>query len=107
MKKTGTAQKQQQRALPLLSEQVRQYLATCGQTRYLVARETGVAQSILSRFMAGETGLSSASLDALGKYLGLEVVMHGLEEAQHQEPDSEQGKGNRRARGRRDRGKGV
>ena len=80
-KKLATARKQQP-ALPLLSEQVREYLEKCGQSRYAVSQATGIAQSVLSRFMAGQTGLSGASLDVLGKYLRLEVVMHGLDEAQ-------------------------
>ena len=84
MKKVAKAQKQE-RALPLLSQQVRECLERCGQSRYAVSQATGIAQSVLSRFMAGQTGLSGASLDVLGKHLRLEVVMHGLEEAPKRE----------------------
>lgn len=77
-----TKSRRQEPALPPLSEQVRECLRACGETRYAVSQATGIAQSVLSRFMAGQTGLSGASLDVLGKYLRLEVVMRGMDEAQ-------------------------
>jgi len=88
MKKLAKAQKQE-RPLPPVSEQLRECLKRCGKTRYSVSQATGIAQSILSRFMARETGLSSDSLDALGRYLRLEVKMHGVEDAQQQGPVTE------------------
>ena len=74
--------KKPQEPLKPLSEQVRECLENCGRTRYAVSQATGIAQSVLSRFVAGETDLSGASLDVLGKYLRLEVTMYGVEEAQ-------------------------
>lgn len=92
MKKLAKSRKKD-RVLLKLSEQVRECLETCGQTRYVVARETQIDQAVLSRFATGRTRLSSAALDVLGKYLRLEVVMHGVEGAQQQESGSEQGEG--------------
>lgn len=85
--------------LKFLSEQVRECLKTCGQTRYAVSQATGIDQAVLSRFMWGETLLSGASLDVLGKYLRLEVVMHGLEESQKKEQQSDKGVSGRRRAG--------
>lgn len=59
-----------------VSEQLKVIVETCGVTRYRLAREIGVAESTLSRFIHGERTLSSKAIDALGEYLGLEIVMH-------------------------------
>ena len=39
-----------------------------------IAQETGIAESTLSKFMAGERGFSLASLDRLADYLGLHLA---------------------------------
>jgi len=57
-----------------LTEQLRQAIETCGESRYAVAKATGIDQSALSRFMSGERGVSMRNLDALGEYLGLELL---------------------------------
>ena len=57
-----------------LTEQLRQAMETCGETRYAIAKATGIDQSVLSRFASGERGLSMEALDTLGRYLGLELV---------------------------------
>lgn len=80
MKKVAKARKQE-RALPLLSQQVQECLEGCGQSRYAVSQATGIAQSVLSRFATGKTGLSGKALDVLGAYLRLEVKMHGVVES--------------------------
>lgn len=60
------------------SEQLREHINGCGLTRYEVCKRTGVEQSALSRFMSGERGLSTATLDRLVELLDMELVMHGL-----------------------------
>lgn len=60
-----------------LSEQIRVAVEASGMTRYRISKETGVSQSILSRFMVGKQGVSSSTLDALAQLLGLEVVRKG------------------------------
>ena len=57
-----------------LSGEIRQALANCGQTRYAISKGTGIAESTLSRFMAGERGLPTKTLDKLADYLDLHVT---------------------------------
>jgi transcriptional regulator with XRE-family HTH domain len=60
-----------------LTEQVRRAIAESGLTRYRIAQETGIAESTLCKFMAGERGFTLASLDKLAEYLGLDIVARG------------------------------
>ena len=57
-----------------LSDQVRQAVKNCGQTRYAISKATGIAESTLSRFMAGERGLPMKTLDKLADHLDLHIV---------------------------------
>ena len=62
----------------LPSDQVRKAidaLANRGVTRYRLSKATGVSQSALSRFRAGEQprGLTLASLDALAPFLEVQI----------------------------------
>lgn len=57
-----------------VSDQLRGLIDGCGLTRYELAKQTGIDESTLSRFMSGERGLSMKAIDALGAYLGWEVV---------------------------------
>ena len=58
-----------------LSEVVRQTIERCEKSRYRIAKETGIAQSVLSRFLSGERGLSLEALDVLVPYLGIEILV--------------------------------
>jgi hypothetical protein len=60
-----------------LSDQIRDAVASCGQTRYAVSKATGISQATLSRFMAGERGLPMKTQDVLADYLGLDIIMTG------------------------------
>ena len=55
------------------TDQLRRAILDCGQSRYAISQKAGVAESILSRFVRGERGLSSDSIDSLMEFLGLEV----------------------------------
>jgi hypothetical protein len=57
-----------------LSDQIRQAIDGCGQTRYQIWQATGVPQETLCRFMAGKAGLSMPVLDKLAEHLGLRIV---------------------------------
>ncbi len=57
-----------------ISDQLRQVILDCGQTRYAICKATGIGQDVLSRFIHGERGLSMEVLDTLGEYLGLRIV---------------------------------
>lgn len=56
-------------------QQVRKAIESGGKTRYRLSKETGIAQSQLSRLMTGEEGLSVENLERLADALGLEVVL--------------------------------
>lgn len=60
------------------SDQLRAAVEGCGITRFQLARETGVPESSLSRFVASGTGLSLRSLDKLADFLRLSVEIKGL-----------------------------
>ena len=57
-----------------LSDQLRHAVENCGQTRYAIAKATGIAESTLSRFMGGERGLPTKTLDRLADYLDLNIA---------------------------------
>ncbi len=57
-----------------LSKQLRWYVKNCGVSTYRLERETGIHNSALSRFIRGERGLSTESMDTMGKYLKLVLV---------------------------------
>jgi hypothetical protein len=55
-----------------VQQRLRHALETCGQTRYEVSKATGIPQSVLSRFVAGDNA-RGATIDALANYLGMEL----------------------------------
>jgi len=57
-----------------LSDQIRRAVDNCGKSRYRLAKETGISEPTLSRFMSGERGLPMVTLDRLADYLGLDIV---------------------------------
>lgn len=57
-----------------LSQQIREAILQADVSRYEIARETGVGQPALSRFVHGERGLSLDALDRIGLYLGLSIT---------------------------------
>jgi len=60
------------KALAEFSEQMRQLVRECGQSRYRISKDTGISQAILSKFVNGE-GMSFKTLDKLAAYLNWEV----------------------------------
>ncbi len=55
------------------TEQLRRVVSDCGETRYSLAKRTGIAQSTLTRFANGNRGLSMEAIDRLFDALELEV----------------------------------
>jgi hypothetical protein len=55
------------------TEILRRAILDCSLSRYAIGREAGIDEAVLSRFVRGERGLSSASIDKLVEFLGLEV----------------------------------
>ena len=58
-----------------LADDVRTAIRESGLSRYEIAKKTGVSQSVLSRFMSGETGMTLATLERIAPLLGLEIVI--------------------------------
>lgn len=56
-----------------ISNQLRKYIETAGVTRYKIAQETGIAQSVLSRFVHGKAGLDLVSVDRLAEFFNLSL----------------------------------
>jgi len=63
------------RSTKKLSDQVRQAIDDSGLSRYRIAQETGIDESALAKFYNGKRGFNSDTLDVLGAYLGLRIVM--------------------------------
>ena len=57
------------------SDQLRQAIDGSGRSRYSVCKEIKLAQSAMSRFMAGQSGISLEVIDRLAECLGLAVVV--------------------------------
>ncbi len=56
-----------------ITEIIRERIETCGITRAEIARRTGIAESVLSRFVRGITVLDGPHIDTLGEFLGLKL----------------------------------
>jgi transcriptional regulator with XRE-family HTH domain len=56
------------------SDQIRQAVKASGMSRYRICKEIGIAESLMSRFVAGKGFLGEANLDALAALLKLKVV---------------------------------
>lgn len=57
-----------------MSDQIRQAIDDSGQTRYRIAQKTGIDESALAKFYNGHRGITTATLDRIGEYLGLEII---------------------------------
>ena len=57
------------------SEQLQEAIRRSGTSRYVIARESGLSQALLCRFLQGTRGLSLASIDKLTDVLGLDVLV--------------------------------
>ena len=56
------------------TDQLRRIIQTCGMTRAELARLSGVAESVLSRFVNGETDMSMGNIDKLATVLKIDLV---------------------------------
>ena len=56
-----------------MTEQLRRAVADSVETRYRVAKDSGVDYSVLLRFMARERGITLDTAAKLAQYLGLEL----------------------------------
>ena len=58
-----------------LSDQIRRAIDESSLMRYQIAKETGIDESALAQFYNGHRGLSMESLNALGEFLQLTIVL--------------------------------
>lgn len=65
----------------LLSEQLRRAIEASPKSRYQLAKETGVSQSVLSLFCNKKRGLSLQAVDALTTALDLELKPRNRKES--------------------------
>ena len=57
-----------------ISEQLREAILKSPATRYRIAKETGVGEAALSKFVLGHRGLSLDAIDRIGTYLKLTIT---------------------------------
>lgn len=62
---------------PTITEQIRQAILDCGESRYSISKQTEISEPVLSRFVSGERGMSLKALDKLCEHLKLEVRKRG------------------------------
>jgi transcriptional regulator with XRE-family HTH domain len=73
---------------PQFGDQLRAAVLNAGESRYRISKATGISESILSRFVRGEAGLSMEYANRLCEYLGLR-----LEKAEKAGPSKSKRKG--------------
>lgn len=74
------------------SDQLRREVEKSELTRYAISKRTGIAQSILSRFMNQGAGLSMDSIDKLCDCLGLGIVTEHEGEPKRKRTPKKKGK---------------
>jgi transcriptional regulator with XRE-family HTH domain len=56
-------------------DEIRKAIRTCGRSRYALAKETGLSESLLCLLMTGKRGLSVEALEKLAAALGCNVTL--------------------------------
>ena len=69
-----------------ISDQLREAILNAPVSRYRIAKDTGVTEASLSRFVNGITGMELDLIDKIGEYLGLDIV------AREREPEKRKGR---------------
>jgi len=57
-----------------ISDQLRQLIEDSNKSRYRIAQETGVSESVLSRFIHGQTDITLSNVDLVCKLLGARLT---------------------------------
>src|SRR5712692_3698336 len=57
------------------SDQIRDAIEASSLTRFALAKQAGIAESALSRFMSSKQSMSLATLDRIAENLGLQVIV--------------------------------
>ncbi len=58
----------------MLTDALKGAIERSGLTRYRIAKDTGIDEAALMRFLRGETSVRLDKADALAEYLGLRLV---------------------------------
>lgn len=58
-----------------IGDQLRRAIERSGKSRYRISKETGITQSVLSRFMHGTAGLSVENIDRVCQCIGAKVAI--------------------------------
>lgn len=58
-----------------LTEQLREAVRQSDKSRYRISIETGIPQSVLSRFVHGQSGLGVENIDLLCECIGARLVV--------------------------------
>jgi transcriptional regulator with XRE-family HTH domain len=58
-----------------LSEQIREIIRGQGVSKYAISKKTGVSETLISRFLSAERGLSLDSLDKIAAVYGIHAVV--------------------------------
>jgi plasmid maintenance system antidote protein VapI len=58
-----------------LSDEVRKAIDDSGESRYAIAKATGIDESALGKFYNGQRGITTDTLDRLAEHLKLRIVM--------------------------------
>ena len=59
---------------PTMTEVLKSAIERSGKSRYRIAKDTGILETSLSRFVRGETSLRLDKADVLAEYFGLELL---------------------------------
>ena len=58
-----------------LVDQIRRAVEASGETRYAIAKASGVSQGQLSRLVSGERAMTVDTIERLADYLGLRITI--------------------------------
>lgn len=63
---------------PTMTEVLKAAIVESGLTRYRIAKDTGIDEAALMRFVRGDTSIRLDKADVLAEYLGLELAKRKL-----------------------------
>lgn len=58
-----------------LSEQLRSAVLNCGVSRYRIAKDTGLTEAQLCRFVSGQIDIKLSTVDRICEYIGARLVL--------------------------------
>ncbi len=66
-----------------IREAIRKAMEDHPKTRYRIAKETGISESMLSLFAAGKRGMTLERLEYLAEYLDLDIIIRPKGDEHH------------------------